>query len=386
MLSRRDALGGMGAALALPWLAGRAAAAGDAPIVVPIALDSQRVIVACGINGTGPYFFMIDSGGTMSLIDEALARELSLPAIASSRIRGVGGAANAAVYRTHDFLIGGVLQQHDLIFHGADGAGFGADIRGTLAAGALTSYDSVLDFDASAWRIYPHGFGDLAGFTPVESSVSQVGRHGSAVIIVTVGIDDQSFRCMLDTGAPSEIVLYPEAARRTRYWNDPAVHYAPVRGRGIGGQDALSRMVRAERATIGPVSFERPLVRLDGGARGQRFADGVVGLPLIRQLNLATDARRGRVLVQRNHVAPPPDHASMSGLWVDQKEGRLIVADVGRGSPAAAAGIAPGDLIVDTSFAKVLKALASGPGASVTMTIEHEGARRRATIVLADYL
>lgn len=383
MLKRRDVLAGAGGLAVMPWLAGRVAAA-DAPVIVPMALDG-RVIVACGINGAGPYFFMIDTGGTMSLIDDALARELKLQTIASQRLSGVGGAANAAVYRARDLVIGGTLRLPDVVFDGTEGSGFGKDVRGTLAAGAVTGYDSVLDFDAGEWRVYPHGFGALAGFMPVDSTIERKG-HGAARIIATVAIDGQAFRCLVDTGAPGEIILYPEAARRTRYWDNPAVNYAPMRGRGIGGETAVERMVRARQASFGPIAFERPLVQLEGGARGRRDADGVIGLGLIRQMNLATDVRQRRLLVQRNRVAAPTGLASTSGMWVDRKGDRLVVADVGHGSPAAAAGIVPGDVVINTTFATLIRALGSGPGAQVTMTIEHDGTPRRVTIVLADYL
>jgi len=383
MLKRRDVLAGAGALAVMPWLAGRALAA-EAPVVVPIALGA-RVIVACGINGAGPYFFMIDTGGTMSLIEDALARELKLPTIANQRIKGVGGGAAAAVYRARELAIGGTLRLPDVVFNGTEGGGFGKDIRGTLAAGTVTGYDSVLDFDAGEWRVYPHGFGELAGFTPVDSTIAQKG-HGAARIVATVAIDGQAFRCLVDTGSPGEIVLYPEAARRTRFWNDATVNYAPMRGHGIGGQTAIGRMVRAGSAAIGPLAFDRPLVRLEGGARGQRDADGVIGLGLIRQMNLATDVRRRRLMVQRNHVAPPTGLASTSGLWVDRKGDRLVVAGVGHGSPAAAAGIVPGDLVIDTTFAALIRALGSGAGAQVAMTIEHDGKPRRVTMTLADYL
>lgn len=384
MLKRRDVLGGIGAATVMPWLARPAFAADDAPAIVPIVLD-ERVICACGINGTGPYFFMIDTGATTSLIDEPLARQLKLQTIASQRFSGIGGEANLAVYRAHMLSIGGAITLPDVVLDGTDGRGLGKDVRGTLAAGALTGYDSVLDFDAGEWRIYRRGFGDLPGFTAVESTIAHQGRS-AARIIATVDVDGQPFRCLVDTGAPGGIILYPEAARRTRFWNDATVNYAPIRGKGIGGQTAVSRLVRANRATIGPVAFERPLVRLDGGARGQRDTDGIIGLGLIRHVNLATDVRRGRLLVQRNQLAPSEAKAPTSGMWIDRDGDTLVVADVGHGSPAAAAGIVAGDRIVDTDFATLVRALGSNAGAQVAMTIEHGGQKRRVTIVLADYL
>jgi membrane-associated protease RseP (regulator of RpoE activity) len=205
-------------------------------------------------------------------------------------------------------------------------------------------------------------------------------------MIVTVAVDGQPFRLLIDTGSPGEITLYPEAARRTRFWNDATIPYAPVRARGVGGQAGISRLVRAGQAQLGPVTFDRPLVRLDGGMRGQQSTDGVIGLPLIRGVNLATDVRRRRVLVQANRLPPDRARASLSGIWVDQLDGALVVADVGRGSPAAAAGIKPGDRIEGMDFASLIRKLGGKPGAMVELSIMRQGQSIPLRFKLADYI
>ncbi|MGN6377181.1 MAG: aspartyl protease family protein [Sphingomonas sp.] len=387
MISRREAVAGLGACMVLPGLAGTAAAA-KGPLIVPIGLAERRVLVAVAIDGTGPYLFMIDTGGTLSLIEDALAHDLKLPVVDSSAIRGVGGTARSALYRVAELSIGQVLSERNLAFHGVGGGGFGKDVRGTLAAGAITSYSSVLDFDEAQWRVYPEGLPELPGYAAVASELAHLPQspRGSRYIFATVTLDGQPFKCLLDTGHPHMLTLYPEAARRTRYWRDPGVPYAPVRASGVGGTGALSRMVRAKTLGIGPAEFAAPLVTLDGGARGQRFADGVIGLSVLRQLNLATDTRRGRLLIARNNQQPDKEDAPTSGLWVDDKNGELVVTDVGHGSPAATAGITPGDIVVGARLHDFVQALATGAGAEVTMTIKHDGTPRRVTIRLANYL
>ena len=384
MISRRSALLGMGAGLVAPWIAGRAVAA-DGPLVVPIAIQGPRILVAVGIDGQGPFFFLIDTGGTLSLIDNALARQLKLPVVSGHLIRGGNGkSTSSALYRAREVSIGNVVRDGNLAFNGVDGFGFGEDIRGTLAAGALTAYDSVLDLDRGEWRIYRNGLPDLPGFTPIESDVGHPTRHGSAYMYATASLDGQSYRFLLDTGAPAGVRLYPEAVRRSSLWGKGS--YAPVRSSGVGGRGAIDRIVRAGALNLGGIAFDRPLVHLDGGGRGQRVADGVIGFAVLRQLNIATDVRHGRLLIERNRLKPPPERASTSGLWIDQRGDTLVVADVGRGSPAAAAGIVPGDIIAGHRLGEVVHALGSGAGATVGLTIEHDGTPRRVSIALADYL
>jgi serine protease Do len=386
MITRRMAVAGIGAAALAPLWAARAAAADDAPAVVPIAVQGSRVLVAIGIDGQGPFFFLIDTGGTVSLIDTALARQLQLPIVARTVLSGAGGKQSAAIYKASEVLIGAVVRERDLAFNGVEGFGFGKDIRGTLAAGALTAYDSVLDFDHGEWRIYPHGLPDLPGFTAIDSSIGHPARSGSAYAYATAAIDGQSYRFLLDTAAPAAVRLYPEAVRRSGLWDDPERPYAPVRRGGIGGAGPVDRLVRARMLNLGGIAFDAPLVLLDGGARGQRVADGVIGFEILRQLNIATDVRRRRLLVERNHQLPPPPVYPLAGIWIDQKGDALVAADVGRGSPAAAAGIAPGDRIVGQTLASVVHQLGGPPGSSVPLTIEHDGARRNVTLMLRRYL
>jgi len=88
MISRRNLLAGLGVAAAWP---GAAIGAERRVLRASIALEENRVLVAVGMVGKGPYIFMIDTGGVVSLIMKgghaAAARfvdAVTIPKIAAS--------------------------------------------------------------------------------------------------------------------------------------------------------------------------------------------------------------------------------------------------------------------------------------------------------------
>jgi len=129
----------------------RVFAKADRTIISRISLLDGRVVMPVTIAGKGPYLFLLDTGGAGSLIDAALADELGLKSTGSVKARGVGGAAVLASYVARDVVFGGGARQPVVGFAGIAG-GFGPRVRGTLAAGILTTVDSDLDIEAGEWR------------------------------------------------------------------------------------------------------------------------------------------------------------------------------------------------------------------------------------------
>jgi serine protease Do len=176
----------------------------------------------------------------------------------------------------------------------------GRDAAGAFAAGLFTGADSALDFGRGEWRLYPDGRGTRDGYRELPSTIQHVGGdNGSAYVMVDAVLDGVSYRFLLDTGMPGQIMLWSTATRRSGLWND-AGPYAPTRSSGIAGRGERGRLVRAASLRIGDFAFERPLVFLNdpGGYQRARTVDGMIGLNYLELLNLSTDVRRGKLWAQ----------------------------------------------------------------------------------------
>ncbi|THD35110.1 MAG: PDZ domain-containing protein [Sphingomonas sp.] len=383
MIGRREVMAALAGGLAMP---GIALAADRRVFTSSIALEDNRVLVAVGMNGKGPYIFMIDTGTYVSLIRPDLAKQLKLPVQGYEGSRGVGGRGSYAIYRADNFVIGGGIRQPSVVLEDSFDFGYQSDIYGALAAGILTATDTDLDFDRGELRIYPDGHGDRSGFVALDSEIPRADQadRGSRKIMATVLLEGRPIRCVLDTGAPSVLMLNQTAAKRLGLW-DSGRAYAPLRPRGIGGTGPLARTIRVESLEMGGARHDRPLITLLGDTVGGNV-DGILGLSFIRRFNLSIDSRGRKLWVQPSRQSVPEARYGLSGLWIEQEGGHVTVVAVGAGSPAAAAGMAVGDRIVDVPWDKAPAAIGGPPGRVVKLAVERGGARRDVEYTLKPYL
>ena len=388
MISRRSLLQ---MAAALPF-AGSAAAAGQtSPRVggARILVQDNRVWMQVRFGNRGPYAFVIDTGTYANAIRRSLARELNLREVGHEMIVGAGGRQELTHYAARDVALGNVAIG-DADFLGYDdsfGDGIHREAAGLLAASVMTTADTDLDFELGEWRIYPDGRGERPGFEAVPSDIHQSARRlGSARIFVNAQVNGETFRLLVDTGAPSNLYLYPAATRRLGLWNDTAP-YVPDRSSGFGGEGARVRIVRAREFTLGSVRIAQPLIRLiDPESRESGESDGILGLGLIELLNLSTDMRRGRLWVKRNARPPRPERYGMTGLWTEERGDRLVLVAVSPQSPAAEAGLQVGDEIRGVPLAQWIRPLGGRPGDVVEINYHRAGQPRTTRLTLRPFL
>lgn len=366
-----------------------AGAAGARRVVArKIELTPSRVIMQLLIDGQGPYPFMLDTGGFLSLIDDDLARALKLQMRGSTGGSGVGGSTVMPLYLANEVVFGGAARQRGVAFAGLS-HGFSGGVRGALAAGFLTAIDSDLDFDTGEWRSYPDGRPERTGYVRIGSAMddSRSGRAGSRHLYGDATVNGRSFRFLLDTGAPGGVSV-DQAAAKALGLLDAMRPYAPMKLSGIGGQTGIARLVRADSVTFGDHRLDRPLVmiRAAGDNRGTGVS-GIIGLNTLRQFNLSTDVRAKALWVRwRGADSALPERYGMSGLWIERDGAGVEIAAVGTGSPAADAGLRVGDRILDDAFETVLRKIGGRPGAQVSLRIDRAGAAQTVTFALKPYL
>lgn len=102
------------------------------------------------INGAGPYDFVLDTGATLTCVDEGLATELSLPEPVGQIGMGAGvGSAGRLRLVTLDSLRVGGARAEDLPACAIDlgsAQQLGIDFDGLLGLNFLRSFRVVLDF------------------------------------------------------------------------------------------------------------------------------------------------------------------------------------------------------------------------------------------------
>lgn len=386
-ISRRAAVKGLAAASLLPAATLRAQ---GRVIATPIAIEEDRVWIAAAIGGSSPLQFIIDTGAVVSLIQESIARALGLRVRGRVRLAGAGGPESFLVYEGRDVAFSSGTVQRSVVFGAMPpGLVLGRDCAGVFAAGLLTQGDSDLDFGRGEWRLYPDGRGDRQDYRELPSSIQHVAHNesGSPYMLVDASIDSNSYRFLLDTGAPGQVQLWSRGVRRSGLWND-AGPYAPGRAFGIGGAGAHTRTVRAGVLRIGDFVFERPLVALNAPSSAHEgdFADGIIGLRCLELLNLSTDIRRRRLWAQPSGRPQRPEHYRLSGIWVEQRRNALEITDLSPRSPGAEAGLQRGDEIVDLTLPEFSRRTSGRPGEIVELRYRRGGDIRTARMTLRAFL
>ncbi len=383
MFDRRTLLAALGAGIGGALTPYRLMASAAGTYLIPIALESGRLLVSCKVNGQGPLAFAIDTGGVVSLIRRDLVKQLSLNSAGSAGLGVAGRTDRFPMFEAREVVFGNQLRQAGVVFAATDFVGFGEGVSGSLAAGCLTTIDSELDFQAAKWRLYPGGGPRRDGWVRHERAIEQRSPiGGSAYLFADASLGTTRFRCALDTGAPTAIRLFPELARKSGLY-DERQNWSPSRKRD--GQ--IARIIRARiPLSLGDLILDRPLVALQmDGPRNRVFEQALVGLPLIRLLDVATEVK-ARQLWTRANGLQAIERYNMSGLWIDQRGKDLIAGSVGRGSPADQAGIAIGDRIQGVDFQQLIKGLNGPAGGEISFGVARGGQRRDVTLTLANYL
>lgn len=86
-----------------------------------------------------------------------------------------------------------------------------------------------------------------------------------------------------------------------------------------------------------------------------------------------------------NGLPKKPSGYPLSGLWLEEEKGRLLIDDVGTGSPAALAGLKQGDVLPGT-MQDALRTINGPPGKPVVLTVESGGAKREVRYTLKSWL
>ncbi|WP_288991048.1 aspartyl protease family protein [uncultured Sphingopyxis sp.] len=352
----------------------------------PIRLQGNRVWLDVSVEGLPPEPFILDTGTTESLISDSWASSVKLRERGASIIGGLGGVERTSVLRVEDVVIGGTFRIPYMEFHGTKSV-VDSRTRGLIGAPLFTDMDSDLDFVANQWRIYPDGRSERPGMYLIPQSYMP--RRASYGLTTPVQIGDFSGRFLIDTGAPRNILLDGKAARDIGWW-DSERPYVPVRASGFGKGSLRTRMFRADKVLLHKFAFPRALVTLaEPGPRNGNFdnVEGLVGLDMIRHFHLSTDPKRKQLWMAPNGLNfAGTERYPMSGLWLDRKGTRIVIEDVGNGSPAKDAGLQPGDALVGVEWNAMLRRLGGKPGDEIAFDYERDGTRGHAQFNLKPYL
>lgn len=363
--------------------------AGGANSTGPLAFDffrGNRIYIPAKVNGHD-VTVLLDSGAETSVLDRAWADAHGIASEGQVTAVGTGGQAQGAFAKGVTIEVGALKLQNlnvatlDL---GTISKQLGAPLPVIL--GAEVFKQLIVDIDFEEKRI---AFHDPAGFKPPKGSVVvPVKSTSSGIRSVPIAIEDAApVQVDFDIGNGSPFLVSPSYWQPRKLLDDR--RSSKVLSGAVGGMREQPIATLKTLRFAGVTFRDVPAVFQTAGNTaidGDR-ANGNVGLPILSRFRMMTDYPNDRLyLVAHKDAATAPFLRNRAGLRTIRNPAGMLVLFVAEGSPAAAAGFRPDDLIVAIN-AKPFESAdddwqTAAAGKTVALTMSDKSVRR---ITLQDY-
>ncbi len=364
---------------------------------VPIQVVNNHIYVSGRLNGHGPYTFVLDSGGDY-IVTPQVAAAAQAQSAGGIQLQGVGAATEGAAFTHMNSIAVGnatVRDQYMLVLPIATGFGMaeGMRIDGMIGYQFLARFLTTIDYANSKITLTMPG----AGPASIPGAAAVPFYIDGTIPRIQVGVDAVTTSAEVDTGNRAGLELSsPFLAAH------PAIAaYAKtppgVVGFGVGGP-AYARLGRVPALQIGPYTIPNPITSFSVGTEGA-FADPYdpanVGSAIWRRFDVTFDYPHHQLLLAKSADFNTPFSYDRSGLFVIDQNGLYTILSVLPGTPAAAAGLAKGDVILtingatasSDSLAALRALLSNPPGTVVHLQVRGVlGAIFEVAVKLADYV
>ena len=362
---------------------------------IPFELVDNHVALPVMIDGKGPFHFLFDTGGA-NIIDADVAKQLGLGAAGGGAGAGVGSTTEAIQFATVDALgVGDATLRKQAFIVGPVHAGFGMSMGKPV--------DGLIGFEVLARFVttFDYGTNTVVLRTPQTAQPMTQGKtipfvFNGGHVMIDCAIDGFADRCVLDTGSRIGVtVLSPFLAAHPSIV-PPNAAAIGANGFGVGG----ASLGRLGRATVQIAGYTVPDVIADLSTQTQgAFADpyyaGNVGAGVLKRFAVTFDYAHQTVAFVPDAGFAAHDTYDRSGAFLITQGGKIIVADVRPGTPAASAGLVRGDVLATIDghdsgtlgLAAVRDLLHGAPGTAVSLhVVAKDGSARDVSLTLRDYV
>ena len=292
--------------------------------------------------------FVLDTGSGGISLDSTTADYFGIKGEPSTRtIRGIAGIRNVSFLNNKKLHLPG-LTIDSLNFHISNydilTAVYGERIDGIIGYSVLCRYIVKVNYDSSKiefWTIgamkYPRG-GHL--LRPAITSLPvQMAKVKDNVAVET--------RFLIDMGAGLNMLFNSDFIKDSSLLPNNRKMYVKE-AEGLGGKVDMHVTVLKE-VKIGPYKFRNVPVNVfddDYNVTSYPHLGGLIGNDLLRRFNVIINYEQHEIhLVPNSHFWDSFDYA-YTGLELYAVDGKIIIGDVAKDSPAESAGIREGDVLV----------------------------------------
>jgi hypothetical protein len=348
----------------------------------PFKQFSGGVMVLQARFGDGPdtLNFILDTGSGGISLDSSTCVEFGIPVTPSdTTIRGIGGIRKVSFAFDKTLRLPGLTVEH-LNFHIVDyevlSSVYGEKVDGIIGYSFFSRYIVKIDFDSSIVEVYSPGKTNY----PEEGTLLHPAFTNLPIQWLTIK-DRQKlgFNFYFDTGAGLCLLMSEQFAKDSNILlsrRKPVVTQAE----GMGGKLQM-RLTVMKEVKIGPYRFHAVPVYLykdDYNVTSYPFTGGLLGNDLLRRFNITFNYPNREIhLLPNSHYYESFDYA-YTGLGIYYVNGKIMVEDVIKDSPADKAHFKANDevIAVDKNFSRNMqtyKNLLQRPFETIKVLVKREG-------------
>ena len=319
--------------------------------VIPFDFDDRAIVIQVRVNNSQPLKFFFDTGAGMSVVSAAQAANLHLPAAGKLNVTGTGGTVGGTIATGLSLGVKGVtvLNQSVAVLSLDDFPCEARDIAGIIGYDFIKEFVVEIDYEAKVLRLVdPENFHYQGSGVLLPLTITRTPRVRAGIKPPGRAVIEGSFE--IDTGHEGTMVINSPFVNRHKLLESLG-HGIPTTGRGIGG---ISRRTSARLENVQLGSYIVPstvagLSLATAGALSATDNDGVIGNEVLERFTVTLDYSSRRMWLEPNTHLTDAFSSDTSGLEIESRGDNcrvFKVTTIADESPAAEAGIQPGDELV----------------------------------------
>src|SRR5215831_9612644 len=242
--------------------------------VIPFELIGDHIYVSAKVNGSGPYRFIVDTGG-VNLVDSSLVKPLSLQITGQETGHGVGAETVESGKTTIDRLDLGNHTFTSEKFYTFDldqlYPGGGVKMMGMVGAPLFARYATCIDFSRHEIElINPADLDRQPAGTVLPMSTKE------SVITIHASFDGVPGVFQVDTGSPTTLTLNTPFVTKHDLLSRFPRHVESSSG-GVGGS-VREYTVRGKNLVLGSLSIVNPITALAVASKGNSARADLAGI------------------------------------------------------------------------------------------------------------
>ncbi|MBD3218852.1 MAG: PDZ domain-containing protein, partial [candidate division Zixibacteria bacterium] len=356
-------------------------------------LNIHHIYIQVYVNGAGPFWFLLDSGAGMSILEKRIADSLGMEDAGNLPAIGVGGIDVGNFVKADSLKLGNVTLLDfaagalDLSF--ADNM-LVQPIQGILGYDLFSRLIVDIDYPANLITIYD----PKADIYPGRADTLELEIETNHPVIKAFVNDSIEGRFRFDTGSSNFLDLNAPFVKKNNLLDNVVKELGTFPIMGIGGESE-STIAILPAFTIGKYRLDNLMTgfnQMETGIFAAENIDGNIGGGIMKWFALGFDYPENKLYLTKIVEDDSDDAIISSGLLLKPEGDGFVVYKIIEGTPAADSGLQENDKLIAVNGEKVAglkpdavyEMLDGDEGDLVTIEYEREGESIEVQLELED--